>query len=180
MPRTAAPAHRSLLPGDWAVLALLLEGPAHGFALARVLAGDGELGQVWTMPRPRVYRAIDDLRDAGLIEALETERSSRGPNRTVFAPTIAGALAVEQWLAKPVAHVREARSELLLKLVLTQRAGGDLRPLAAAQLGVLEQLVDKLAARVDEADEQHGVVLRFRLAQARATRDYITELLAAL
>jgi PadR family transcriptional regulator AphA len=162
------------------VLALLAEQPAHGFALARLLAQDGELGQVWTMPRPRVYRAIEDLRDAGLIEAVETERSSRGPNRTVFAPTTAGALAVEQWLAKPVAHVREARSELLLKLVLTQRAEGDLRPLAAAQLGVLEQLVDKLAARLDAAHDQQGLVLRFRLAQARAARDYVNELLASL
>ena len=180
MPRTAAPAHRSLLPGDWAVLALLAEAPAHGFALARLLAEDGELGQVWTMPRPRVYRAIDDLRDAGLIEAVETVPLARGPNRTVFAPTPAGALAVEQWLAQPVAHVREARSELLLKLVLTQRAGRDLGPLAAAQLGVLEQLADRLASRLGEADEQQGLVLRFRLTQARATRDYVSELLASL
>jgi PadR family transcriptional regulator AphA len=162
------------------VLALLAEAPAHGFALARVLAEDGELGQVWTMPRPRVYRAIDDLRDAGLIEAVETERSSRGPNRTVFAPTSAGALAVEMWLQKPVAHVREARSELLLKLVLTQRAGRDLRPLAAAQLGVLEQLVERLTKRLDEADGAHALVVRFRLAQANATLGYIRELLASL
>jgi DNA-binding PadR family transcriptional regulator len=162
------------------VLGLLSAAPTHGFALARVLAEDGELGQVWTMPRPRVYRAIDDLRDAALVEAVETERSARGPNRTVFAPTAAGALAVEQWLAKPVAHVREARSELLLKLVLTQRAGRDLRPLAAAQLGVLEQLVNLLTTRLGEADEAQALVVRFRLAQARATRDYIRELLATL
>jgi DNA-binding PadR family transcriptional regulator len=180
VPRTAAPAHRSLLPGDWAVLALLAEQPAHGFALARLLTEDGELGQVWTMPRPRVYRAIEDLREAGLIEAVETSPSARGPNRTVFATTPAGAVAVEQWLARPVAHVREARSELLLKLVLTQRAGRDLGPLAAAQLGVLEQLADRLASRLGEADEQQGLVLRFRLAQARAARDYVSELLAAL
>jgi DNA-binding PadR family transcriptional regulator len=161
------------------VLALLAEQPAHGFALSRVLAEDGELGQVWTMPRPRVYRAIDDLREAGLIEAVETERSARGPNRTVFAPTPAGALAVEQWMAKPVAHVREARSELLLKLVLTQRAERDLQPLAAAQLGVLDQLVERLTNRLQEADEQQRLVLRFRLAQAQATRDYVSELLTA-
>jgi PadR family transcriptional regulator AphA len=162
------------------VLALLAEQPAHGFALSRVLAEEGELGQVWTMPRPRVYRAIEDLRDAGLIEAVETSPSARGPNRTVFATTAAGGLAIEQWLAKPVAHVREARSELLLKLVLTQRAGRDLRPLAAAQLGVLDQLVDKLTGRLGDADEQQGLVLRFRLAQARAARDYVSELLASL
>jgi DNA-binding PadR family transcriptional regulator len=162
------------------VLALLDEKPAHGFALSRVLAEDGELGQVWTMPRPRVYRAIEDLRDAGLIKAVQTSPSERGPNRTVFAATPAGALAVEQWMAKPVAHVRDARSELLLKLVLTHRAGRDMRPLAGAQLGVLDQLIERLTARLEQADPAQAMVVRFRLAQARATRDYVDELLDVL
>jgi PadR family transcriptional regulator AphA len=175
---TAAPARRSLLPGDWAVLALLCEQSTHGFALARVLAEDGELGQVWTMRRPRVYRAIEDLREAGLVEAVETAPSTTGPNRTLLRATPAGAVAVEQWLARPVTHVRDARSELLLKLVLTQRAGRDVRPLAAAQLGILEQLVEGLAAQLEGAEGVRALVLRFRLAQARATREYVGELLA--
>src|SRR5262245_55216760 len=97
---------RHLLPGDWAVLALLCERPAHGFALAQLLAEEGDVGQVWTMPRPRVYRAIDDLREAGLVEAMETEASERGPSRTLLRATRAGAVAVDQWLVSPVAHVR--------------------------------------------------------------------------
>jgi PadR family transcriptional regulator AphA len=169
---------RSLLPGDWAVLALLSEQPAHGFALAQLLGEEGEVGQVWTMPRSRVYRAIDDLREAGLIEAVETEPSDRGPTRTLLAATPAGAVAVEQWLARPVAHVRDARSELLLKLVLTHRAGRDLRPLAAAQHGVLEQLGDRLIAQLEDADGRRALVLRFRLAQTIAARDYVADLLA--
>jgi len=159
--KTAAP--RTLLPGDWAVLALLAE--------------DGEVGQVWTMPRPRVYRAIEDLRSAGLIETVETTPSDRGPARTLLAATPAGAVAVEQWLARPVAHVRDARSELLLKLVLTHRAGRDLRPLAAAQHRVLEQLADRLTAQLETADGQRALVLRFRLAQTVAARDYVAGLL---
>ena len=45
---------------DWVVLALVVEQPRHGFALARELAADGALGEVWTVPRPLVYRAIDN------------------------------------------------------------------------------------------------------------------------
>lgn len=172
-----APARRNLLPGDWAVLALLAEQPAHGFALSQVLDEHGEVGQVWTMPRPRVYRAIEDLRDAGMIETVETTPSDRGPARTLLAATPTGAVAVEQWLARPVAHVRDARSELLLKLVLTHRAGRDLRPLAAAQHGVLEQLADRLAAQLDDADGRRALVLRFRLAQTIAARDFVADLL---
>jgi PadR family transcriptional regulator AphA len=175
--KTAATARRNLLPGDWAVLALLAEQPAHGFALAQQLAEEGEVGQVWTMPRSRVYRAIDDLRDAGMIEAVETTPSERGPARTLLAATPTGAVAVADWLARPVAHVRDARSELLLKLVLTHRAGRDLRPLAAAQHGVLEQLADRLTAQLDGADGPRALVLRFRLAQTIAARDYVADLL---
>jgi PadR family transcriptional regulator AphA len=172
------PARKNLLPGDWAVLALLAERPAHGFALAQLLAEDGDVGQVWTMPRPRVYRAIDDLRAAGLVEDVETTASDRGPMRTLLAATAAGTVAVGQWLASPVTHVRDARSELLLKLVLTERAGRDLRPLAAAQHGVLEQLAERLTQQVEAADGSRALVLRFRLAQTGATRDYVAELLA--
>ena len=172
------PARRNLLPGDWAVLALLAERPAHGFALARLLSEDGDVGQVWTMPRPRVYRAIDDLRDSELVEELETTPSDRGPMRTLLAATAAGRVAVDQWLADPVAHVRDARSELLLKLVLTERAGRDLRTLAAAQHTVLEQLVERLTDQLEGADGVRALVLRFRLAQTVATRDYVAALLA--
>jgi PadR family transcriptional regulator AphA len=160
------------------VLALLVEQPAHGFALTRLLAEDGEVGQVWTMPRPRVYRALEDLTDAGLIEAVETMPSDRGPARTVFSATQAGSVALEHWLASPVAHVRDARSVLLLKVVLTHRAGRDVRPLAAAQHGVLEQLAVRLAAQLGEAEGARALVLRFRLAQTEAARDYVGALIA--
>jgi PadR family transcriptional regulator AphA len=160
------------------VLALLAERPAHGFALSKVLADDGEVGQVWTMPRPRVYRALDDLRDAGLIEEVATEPSDRGPARTIFAVTQAGSDALEQWLTSPIAHVRDTRSELLLKVVLTHRAGRDVRRLAAAQHRVLEQLAARLTAQLGEAEGTRELVLRFRLAQAEAARDYVGALIA--
>ena len=177
MSQPRATVRKHLLPGDWAVLALLSERTAHGFALAQVLAEDGEVGQVWTMPRARVYRAIEDLRAAGLIETVDTAPSDRGPTRTLLAITPAGEVAVEQWLARPVAHVRDARSELLLKLVLTHRAGRDLRPLAAAQHGVLGQLADRLTAQLESAEGTRALVLRFRLAQTLAAREYVSELL---
>ena len=45
---------------EWVVLGLLAEAPAHGFALARELSRDTTLGQVWTVPRALVYRAIGE------------------------------------------------------------------------------------------------------------------------
>ena len=41
---------------DWVVLGVLTEEPRHGFAVAKELARDAELGQLWTVRRPLVYR----------------------------------------------------------------------------------------------------------------------------
>ena len=46
-------------PG-WArtVLAILSERPAHGFAIARLTAPGGDLGRIWQIPRPVIYRSM--------------------------------------------------------------------------------------------------------------------------
>jgi len=43
-----------LTAGEWAVLALLAEAPTHGFAIAKAMAPEGEVGKVWSVRRPLV------------------------------------------------------------------------------------------------------------------------------
>ena len=88
---------------DWVVLALVAEEPRHGFAVAKELAPDATLGEAWTVRRPLVYRAIDHLRDAGLVEPVRTEAGAQGPHRTVYRATRSGATRVTRWLDRPVA-----------------------------------------------------------------------------
>ena len=76
--------------GEWAVLALLAEQPTHGFAVARAMSPDGEIGKVWTMRRPLVYRAIDLLTEAGFVRPAGTEPSSSGPRRTLVEADACG------------------------------------------------------------------------------------------
>jgi hypothetical protein len=64
--------------GDWAVLALLAERPTHGFAVARAMSPEGEIGKVWTMRRPLVYRAIEHVRDARSLLTLKLLFLGRG------------------------------------------------------------------------------------------------------
>src|SRR5215208_7092664 len=119
----AGMSQRDLAPGEWAVLALLCEHPAHGWALASTLSPGGEVGSVWALGRPLVYRSLEILERRGLIEPAGHEPSERGPSRTIFRATAAGCSAVERWLAEPVERVREIRSLLLLKLVFAERSG---------------------------------------------------------
>jgi len=109
--------------GEWAVLALVEEGPTHGFAVARALEPAGEVGRVWSIRRPLVYRTLDVLQDRELTQTAGTEASTAGPQRTVIEVTADWREKVQTWLQEPVAHVRDARTELLLKLLFLDRRG---------------------------------------------------------
>ena len=133
MSAAAEASERELGPGDWAIIALLAEQPVHGWGLIQKLKPDGEIGAVWSMPRPSVYRALEQLQQRGLIEPDGLERGERGPYRMVFKATRKGRAALKAWLAEPVEHVREIRWLFLLKLVLAARAGIDREPMIRAQ-----------------------------------------------
>src|SRR5262249_7266423 len=138
---------RELAPGEWSVLALLAEEPGHGWALARQMARDGEIGRVWALGRPLVYRALELLEDRGLIEPIGSERGVRGPNRTVFRATEHGRDELAEWLTVPVEHVRDVRSLLLLKPGLIDRAGAARDPLLYRRPGPAAPATPALAIR---------------------------------
>ncbi len=162
------------------MLALLCERPAHGWALARQLSDTGELGSIWSLKRPLVYRSLEILDERGLIVASGHEPGARGPNRTIFKATPAGHAAVAEWLLEPVEHVRDGRSMLLLKLVFAQRACVDPRPMLTAQQDALSEAIDSLELRMRESDGVDAILLRFRLESSRAVERFIDGVLVDL
>lgn len=161
------------------MLALVAEAPTHGWAVARALSPDGEVGAAWTFPRALVYRALDTLLAAGLIEEKGVEDGTRGPRRTIVGCTRAGRDRVRRWLVEPVGHVRDARSLLLLKLVFSRRAGRDARPLLLSQQAALIAIEEALAARLAAAagDETEQLLAAFRLETTRAVARFVDGLL---
>jgi DNA-binding PadR family transcriptional regulator len=164
-----------LLPGEWAVLGVLDQAPAHGFAVARTLAPAGRLGQIWAMSRPRVYRAIDDLTARGLIRPAGTAPSERGPTRTLYEVTASGRDRLDQWLRTPVDHVREIRSDLLLKLALLDQRGASPIALLDAQRAKLEPVADSLERALPATTGFESVLLRYRLEATRSAIRFIDE-----
>lgn len=160
---------------EWTVLAVVRERPAHGFAIAALTARDGDLGRVWQMPRPVIYRALSRLEAAGLVEPKDVE-SGAGPPRTVYAITEAGRLAVDDWLAKPVAHVRELRSQLLMKLALLDRRGLPVAPLVAEQRAVLTPVLAAVAAERERAAGFDAVLSTWRLGNVAAALRFLDEI----
>jgi DNA-binding PadR family transcriptional regulator len=172
----------ALTPGEYCVLALLVEAPRHGWGIASLVARDGELGSVWTMARPLVYTSLRRLEADGLIAAAGLERGDRGPHRVIFKATPAGRRATQAWLRKPVEHVRDIRSLFLLKVVLAQRADVDAEPLLVAQRALMVPFVAWLEARYEdvnpEAEPTEATVLQFRLETAHTTVRFIDSMLA--
>lgn len=161
---------------EWVVLAILAERPAHPFAVARLLAKNGELGQLLTVRRPLVYRAADRLAGAGLCRPDHTEPGEGGPERTIYRVTPAGRRALAAWLREPVPRIRDMRPEFLLKVRLTVRAGVSALPLVEAQQAALAPAFSRLAGLQAGEDE----VSLWRRHTVAATRAYLEDLAARL
>ena len=167
-----------LTAGEWAVLALLAEEPSHGFALARALAPDGEVGRVWSVRRPLVYRAIETLTGMDLVRPKGTVTSRAGPQRTVLDVTPAGRRAVTRWLREPVPHVRDARSMLMLKLLFLSHREADPGPLLRAQRDCYRALAERLSATAEDGEGFERTLALWRLETTRAALRFVDAMLS--
>jgi PadR family transcriptional regulator AphA len=169
---TAAP---SLSLAEWTVLALISEHPAHGFALCQLTAPGGELGRIWHIPRPVIYRAIGRLAEAGLV-APQAVESGRGPQRTIYAATPAGRNAALDWLDTPVQHVRDVRSHLPIKLALLDRTGSDPAGLLRRQKAILEPIALAISAERLHHAGFDATLLAWRWATAAAALSFLDDI----
>jgi DNA-binding PadR family transcriptional regulator len=160
---------------EWTVLALLRERPAHGFAVAQLTAPGVELGRIWRIPRPIIYRSISRLLEAGLITP-ESVEPGLGPQRTIYAVTEQGREAAERWLGTPVEHVRDIRSHLLLKLALLYRAGSDPADLLRRQRAVLDPIARAIEAQRTELHGFDAILLAWRRATAAAALGFLDDI----
>jgi PadR family transcriptional regulator AphA len=155
---------------EWVCLTLIAQKVSHGWALGRLLAPDGELGRIWSLSRPLTYRAIDGLVDKQLVSRTG---HAAGRGRVILAPTPAGRRLARKWLDSPVDHLRDVRTELLVKLHLRDRIGLDNRPLLAAQQDLFAPTIDVLTS----CDVDDDFVDLWRRESARAVRRFLDQAL---
>ncbi len=140
-----------LLLGEWACLGILYHRPAHGFAVAARLKPDGDVGRVWSLSRPLTYRSLDQLTARGLVRAVAEEPGVAGGNRTILAATRSGRAQFRKWVTTPVEHLRDLRSELLLKLVLADICAIEIDAMLDRQRSRIAELTTVLQRDVDSA-----------------------------
>jgi DNA-binding PadR family transcriptional regulator len=160
---------------DWAVLAIVAEAPTHGWPIVRELRGDGSLGRVWTVSRAVVYRSITTLLARGLIEERGDQPGVQGPQRTILRATRSGRTALRRWLDTPVAHVRDVRTELLLKLAILDRTGRPTHAVVQRQREALEPVIEAMSGRV-QGQGFDRVLAQWRREQAGAVDRFLRSL----
>ena len=102
------------MPGEYAVLGLLLEGPKHGYEMARYFDRD-DLAEVCPIEQSMLYTYLRNVEERGLVQWSEARVGNRPP-RKLFELSAHGRDLIETWLDEPVHRLREVRLEFLLKV----------------------------------------------------------------
>ena len=163
---------------EWLVLCLVREEPTYGLVLVGLLARDGSLGRVWSVPKAVVYRALQRLEVLGLIRTVGEQRTSQGPVRSLYQATPAGESAAAVWLGTPVQHPRDVRSEHMVKLALLDRSGTDSRDLLQAQLAGLLPVAAALDDRLRATTGFEHTLVLWRHEAMTATLRFLQTLAA--
>lgn len=111
------------MPLSHAVLALLGDGPAHGYALKANF--DAAVGPEWgALNIGHLYQVLDRLRRDGLVHSAVVPQRTR-PDRTVYEITETGRQELARWLAAPTPRQSGHRDDHVLKIMAAARAGAD-------------------------------------------------------
>jgi DNA-binding PadR family transcriptional regulator len=126
-----------------AVLGTVAERPMHPYEMASMIRSRGKESSI-KIKWGTLYTVVDNLDKHGLIEATETVREGRRPERTVYTITEAGRAELHDWLRELVGvpEKEHRRFEAGLSLV------GFLGPDETAAL--LRQRLDALDAQLAE------------------------------
>ena len=152
------------------VLAIVAERPRHGWAVHRELAPGSDIGRAWSLSRQLTYRAIDSLVEDGLARR-GAPRDGGGADKVIIAPTASGRRHSREWLDEPVAHLRDVRTELLVKMMLREQLGLAPGPFLARQREVFDPLIE-----VVRTSRDRGVVATWRRENADAVRRFLDAL----
>jgi DNA-binding PadR family transcriptional regulator len=172
-PEPAEVSEPALSLAECLVLCLVCEECRHGFAIARLLDTGGELGRIWRVPKPVVYRALQRLEQLGLVRSAELQPSSAGPARLPVDATASGRALAASWLSRPASHNRDVRSELLVKLALLDRSGGDPGRLLDAQREQLRPVARALCDRISTASGFDRTLALWRYETVTATLRFL-------
>ena len=152
------------------VLALVVHTPRHGWAIHEQLSPTSDIGHAWTLSRQLVYRAIDTLVEDGLVKRA-VPKDGGGGDKVIISPTAAGKRLTKEWLDSPVTHLRDVRTELVLKVMLREKLELPLAPFLSLQDAIFDPLITAI-----NKDASDSPVNLWRKESANAVKRYLSRL----
>jgi DNA-binding PadR family transcriptional regulator len=129
-----------------AVLGLLEAGPMHPYGIQLLVKQWGKDQVINVGQRASLYKMINRLRAAGLIEVHGTDRDEQYPERTTYRSTEQGRVIVREWVAEILSTPRNEFPEF--------PAGLSFLPMLAPEeaAALLDTRRERLIARLAELE----------------------------
>lgn len=129
-----------------AILGFLDQRPMTGYDL-KTRQFDQSVNHFWNADQSQIYRTLDRLTDAGLVEATIEVQDGR-PNRKVYAITAAGRDELRAWLTtvQPLPIYREA---FLIQIFFAAQLSNE------TIVGLLQQQIDMHRERLAHYEAIH-------------------------
>jgi DNA-binding PadR family transcriptional regulator len=147
------------MPIQHAVLALLVDGPGHGYELKG--AFEHAVGPHWgPLNIGHLYQVLDRLSRDGLAVSHRVPQQVK-PARVVYEITSTGRAELRRWLASPVARTTGYRDDFFLKVMAAAHSRDPevVRTVVATQRGYLVREVSNLNEMARDADVVVGLLL---------------------
>jgi DNA-binding PadR family transcriptional regulator len=136
----------------YGLLALLDEGPSHGYNLKT--AFERRTGGSWALNIGQVYTTIQRLERDGLVESI----GGADDDRREYRITSPGREQLAAWFESPVVPEAPARDELTIKVLLALAAGDlDVTALLQRQRRASVEQLQAYTRRKAKADPQRDV-----------------------
>jgi DNA-binding PadR family transcriptional regulator len=162
-----------------AVLSCLNERPMHPYEISTTLRSRGKELSI-KLNYGSLYAVVESLQKHGLIHALETTRSGRRPERTVYEITEAGITEFEDWLAElistPVRDFTSLEAGLSLMPGLPPQEVARLLAQRAERLRMELRTIESMHAEAHWLPELFVVESHYRQAMLSAELSFVTEL----
>lgn len=120
-----------------AVLTLLNERPMHPYEMSRTLRERHKEDSI-KLNYGSLYSVVESLVRRGLVEAQETVRTGKRPERTIYAITEAGSAVMTDWLAELISTPKKEFTQFEAALSLLAALPPD------EVIGLLEQRLNNL------------------------------------
>jgi DNA-binding PadR family transcriptional regulator len=156
------------MPLSHAVLALLANGPSHGYELKTRF--EAAIGPQWGgLNIGHLYQILDRLVRDGHVTRSHVAQSDR-PDKTLYQLTEAGAGVLTEWAVTPWVRSSGFRDELFLKLLAATRLGTETLAafVSAQRQAYLSDLAGLTRLRREENDPLVALLIDAAIAHIKA------------